>query len=502
MARIAAANYTATGTDFEYATADGDELLPDDLRKLGRAVNEHTHDSTRGVAVRRLDTATNPAAAGHVQISADALRWWGASAAGIKTAVDLDSAQAVSNKSISSSSLTSPTITTPAITGGTISGSAISGGSVTGASFVTPTIASFVNATHTHQNAAGGGALDAAAITGSVTGSGSVVKATSPTVSAPTVSGGLGVSAGGIALSAGDPATQRITTISTGTTTAADAQIHLDRSTAATHSQWIRFGSGVAYDLFLGRKANSDSLVTRRWDGNASVDLLSLTPVATLGLGVTPSAWGSLHNAMQVGALSLMGETVASGGPQGMVLSNAYWDGSDFRAVRLGESTRLTMQTGGFGVSSAATSSAGQILTYFQRLQVNQYGVSTGSDAQHNSWQTGVYGQIALGNAYSQVYGNSIEGTCLGYNTYLLAGVNKQYANGAVGSRLTVAGSLVFSTFADVGQGGTQSPVQRFIVTADGNVSMPSIPAFQAGDKYLVRGADGSVRVSSLGPAS
>lgn len=70
----------------------------------------------------------------------------------------------------------------------------------TNKTLTTPTIASFVNSTHSHQNASGGGTLDAAAIaagtlpvarggTGSTTstGSGSVVLATSPTIATPTI---------------------------------------------------------------------------------------------------------------------------------------------------------------------------------------------------------------------------------------------------------------------------------------------------------------------------
>lgn len=59
------------------------------------------------------------------------------------------------------------------------------------AASLAPTITDFTNAQHTHQNAVGGGVLDAAAIVGNVTGSGSVVKATSPTLITPTVSGDM-----------------------------------------------------------------------------------------------------------------------------------------------------------------------------------------------------------------------------------------------------------------------------------------------------------------------
>jgi len=46
-----------------------------------------------------------------------------------------------------------------ATTFGAITGSSVSGGSISGLTLVTPTIASFINATHNHTNAAGGGQL-------------------------------------------------------------------------------------------------------------------------------------------------------------------------------------------------------------------------------------------------------------------------------------------------------------------------------------------------------
>lgn len=76
----------------------------------------------------------------------------------------------------------------------TLTGVTVTGGTFGSSTLTAPTIADLTNAGHTHQNAAGGGTLDAAAVTGSVTGSGNVVKATSPTLTTPTVSGDLTMS--------------------------------------------------------------------------------------------------------------------------------------------------------------------------------------------------------------------------------------------------------------------------------------------------------------------
>jgi hypothetical protein len=55
----------------------------------------HDHDAAKGLGVKRLQTAVAPTAAGHVRINADALQWWGSSAGAIRTAVDGESTQSM-----------------------------------------------------------------------------------------------------------------------------------------------------------------------------------------------------------------------------------------------------------------------------------------------------------------------------------------------------------------------------------------------------------------------
>jgi hypothetical protein len=164
MARTASTAYTAAGTNFEYASADGDPILPEDIWLLAKALEQHTHESTRGAAVRRIETASAPSAAGHVQISSDTFRWWGTGSSAIFSAASLTGTETFTNKTL-----------------------------------VTPIIASFANANHNHSNSAGGGSIDGSAVATTVTGTGNVVKATSPSLTTPTIAGATlsGAIAGG-----------------------------------------------------------------------------------------------------------------------------------------------------------------------------------------------------------------------------------------------------------------------------------------------------------------
>lgn len=75
MAKTPAANYTAVGTDFQIPGADTDQFDRDDVAKLGKAVDDHDHSGTRGVAVKRIQSGTlaaRPAgAAGWVYYATD-----------------------------------------------------------------------------------------------------------------------------------------------------------------------------------------------------------------------------------------------------------------------------------------------------------------------------------------------------------------------------------------------------------------------------------------------
>lgn len=77
MARGANTNYQASGTEFELASDDADTFDRNDVYKLAKAVDEHTHASTRGLGVKRIQTADVPGAAGEVRVNGDTLQFYG-----------------------------------------------------------------------------------------------------------------------------------------------------------------------------------------------------------------------------------------------------------------------------------------------------------------------------------------------------------------------------------------------------------------------------------------
>ncbi|HXI15132.1 MAG TPA: hypothetical protein VNM48_02085 [Chloroflexota bacterium] len=89
--RTANGIYTASGTDFEVASADSDPFDANDVQKLAAALRDHAHENTRGNPIKRVQSGTfaaRPAAgnAGHVYVATDtASIYFDTGAAWVKT---------------------------------------------------------------------------------------------------------------------------------------------------------------------------------------------------------------------------------------------------------------------------------------------------------------------------------------------------------------------------------------------------------------------------------
>lgn len=126
-------------------------------------LDAHDHSAGSGTAIGRLQTGSLPAAGGEVQIDTASGLFKFHDGSAVKSVVDSLTAQSIANKTL------------------------------TGATLTAPTIGDFSNAQHDHLDADDGGTLSGSSIASGITGSGLVVKQTSPTIDAPNVTGGMGV---------------------------------------------------------------------------------------------------------------------------------------------------------------------------------------------------------------------------------------------------------------------------------------------------------------------
>jgi hypothetical protein len=93
-----------------------------------------------------------------------------------------------------------------------------------------------------------------------------------------------------------------------------------------------------------------------------------------LGVAVTPSAWGSIFRAVQVGTGgSIFGR---SSGNQDVFQmgANVFWDGSNWKYIGNGASTRYEQATGTHVWSYAASGTAGDTITFTEAMTLNASG--------------------------------------------------------------------------------------------------------------------------------
>lgn len=96
MTIVALTNSTSPDT-VERATDGQDPFSRQShLNALAHNFDDHDHTAGKNLGVGRVQTASAPAGAGQVRVNGDAYQWWGASAAAVRTAADLEGAQTVS----------------------------------------------------------------------------------------------------------------------------------------------------------------------------------------------------------------------------------------------------------------------------------------------------------------------------------------------------------------------------------------------------------------------
>jgi hypothetical protein len=119
---------------------------------------------------------------------------------------------------------------------------------------------------------------------------------------------------------------------------------------------------------------------------NSATTKMTLNNSGNLGLGVTPSAWGTsgiIAKAVQINNISL-----ASTDTNGMQLSsNAYWDGSAWRYMASSVAPTNYFQGGGaHGWRTAASGTAGNAITFTQAMTLTAAGrllLGTTTEATH-----------------------------------------------------------------------------------------------------------------------
>jgi len=220
------------------------------------------------------------------------------------------------------------------------------------------------------------------------------------------------------------------TTPSTGafTTLSASATGEMLSNTGATTSgKYLRFAntgtnfyagieSSTGGTIITGTSAYSGSVASGNglnFSGNAGTTLhATLDTSGNLGLGVTPSAWGSAYKSIQLGVWGSIGSASAIT----TVSTNWYTDNANDRYINTGVATRYYQNAGQHVWQNAISGTAGGVITGVSAMTLDASGRLAVGSSSVNAVNTSFNNYIGSG----QVWGFGTNSASAGANFYVL----------------------------------------------------------------------------------
>lgn len=93
-------------TALNWETSDNEGPTRSEFQANWNSIDGHIHDNrTKGSGIRSVQTTAAPVQPGDVVVSGDAFEWWGGTSSAVKTAVDTNSSQTLTNKVLTAPSL-------------------------------------------------------------------------------------------------------------------------------------------------------------------------------------------------------------------------------------------------------------------------------------------------------------------------------------------------------------------------------------------------------------
>jgi hypothetical protein len=138
-------------------------------------------------------------------------------------------------------------------------------------------------------------------------------------------------------------------------------------NTNAATRDWAIITNNANFGDFAIRQGNSQGA-----DATAGTDRLLISASGNLGLSVTPSAWGSIFTAFEIGRL---GDAIFSGSGGGTIVSaNAYFGTSNWVYARSAAATNYDLGSGQHRWYIAPSGTAGNAITFTQAMTLDASG--------------------------------------------------------------------------------------------------------------------------------
>ena len=263
---------------------------------------------------------------------------------------------------------------------------------------------------------------------------------------------------------------------------AGDAQVYNTAADGASNtvigrltSQVRNYGTNIATASFASIEFATGTwptgnirFLTNGTDGTdgAGTERMRLDSSGNLGLGVTPSAWGSTWKALQISNWASLGAETSSTG-ECTLLQNAYASGaSTFNYIGSFAATRYTLENSAHKWYTAPSGTAGNTISFTQAMTLDasgNLGIGTSSPAQRLD-------VTGAANSVQARFGN-VAGRGLTIGTAVVSGTNDA---GVVFNAPTTEGTLIFQT----------NSTERARITSGGDLCVGSTSALGKFDVY------------------